>query len=266
MSLDIWTQCAPKFKFTAYLGKPWRVVEAQHIVATRKLVDSDEEQAILEELIDKAKPPLPYPRPHDEECKRYHYLLWTPFRYPPLKHGSRLGSSDRRGLWYGSEKIETAFAEKAYYAFLFRSGSHADFGVFETSITVFAAQVKTKSCADLTRAPFNKFEKDLVTPNSYTASQRIGSELRDRGAEVIRFKSARCAEHGFNIAVTKISAFQARKPVEDGSWFCISSADTVEFKPFGLQAIQVPTERTVFRCTDFELGGKIDFPRLARPL
>ncbi len=260
MSQDIWTQCAPKFKFTAYQGKPWRVVEAQHIVATRKLVDSDEEQAILEELIDNAKPP----QPHDDECNRYHYLLWTPFRYPPLKHGSRLGTSDRRGLWYGSENIETAFAEKAYYSFLFRSGSHADFGVFETSITVFAAQVKTKSCADLTRPPFHKFEKDLAAPNSYTASQKVGSELRDRGAEVIRFKSARCAELGFNIAVTKISAFQARKPVEDGSWFCVSSAETVEFKPLGLQAIQVPTDRTVFRRSDFELDGNFPTPQLKK--
>ena len=95
MSPDIWTQCGPKFKFTAYEGRPWRVVEAQHVVATRKLVDSDEEQSILEDLLDSAKPPKPY----DEECKSYHYLLWTPFRYPPLQYGSRLGSPERRGLW-----------------------------------------------------------------------------------------------------------------------------------------------------------------------
>ena len=39
-------------------GKAWRVVEAQHVVSTRKLVDSAEEQEILESLIDVSGHPL----------------------------------------------------------------------------------------------------------------------------------------------------------------------------------------------------------------
>jgi len=254
MSPDIWTQCAQKFKFTSYTGNPWRVVEAQHIVATRKLVDTEEEHAILEDLIDAAKPTKPY----DEECKTYHYLLWTPFRYPPLQYGSRLGIRDRRGLWYGSEKVETAFAEKAYYTFLLRSGSRADFGVFETAVTVFCASVSTQLCADLTRPPFIPFEGELGSPTSYSVSQRIGTELRDLGAEVIGFRSARCPDRGVNIAVAKLSAFQERRPQEESSWFCVSSEKTVEFNPLGFQSVSVG--RKTFSRFSFEEHGKLLAP------
>lgn len=249
MSRDIWTRCAPKFKFARYKGEPWRVVEAQHVIATRKLVDSDEEQELLEEVIDDAKPL----RPYDRECANYHYLLWTPFRYPPLKHGSRLGTPDRRGLWYGSEKIKTAFAEKAYYTLLFREGSRADFGVFETPVTVFNVPIATSAGVDLTRSPFKEFESDLASPVSYAASHRVGRELRDLGAEVICFKSARCPEGGLNIAVTTIAVFQKRRPQDHSSWFCVSSRNSVEFKPVGIQAEK--PKRVVFRRGEFEVDG-----------
>lgn len=259
MSPDIWTQCAPEFNFRSYEGTPWRVVEAQHLVATRKLVDSEEEQQILEELIEEAKPPVPSLVPHDENCTSYHYLLWTPFRYPPLRHGSRLGSPDRRGLWYGSETIETAFAEKAYYTFLFRSGSEADFGVFETSITAFCAYVSTKACANLTKPPFSRFQSELSSPTSYSTSQKVGAELVDRGTEVISFKSARCPEGGLNYGVAVISVFRERKPREFSSWFCVSSADTVEFKPVGFQ---ISARRTVFHKSEFEVKRRIPSPQV----
>ena len=37
----------------------WRGVEAQHLVATMKLVDSLAEQDLLEQILDESKPPLP---------------------------------------------------------------------------------------------------------------------------------------------------------------------------------------------------------------
>ena len=254
MSQAIWTQCEQEFKFSSYGGMPWRVVEAQHVIATRKLVDSDEEQQILEDLIEAAKPP----RPYDEGCTRYHYLIWTPFRYPPLKHGLRFGSMDRKGLWYGSEGLETAFSEKAYYTFLFRSGSTADFGTFDATITAFCIHVQTKACAKLTQPPFLKFEKELSSPASYVATQPLGSALRDHGAEIICFKSARCPSGGTNLAVTGISVFQDTAPRETSTWFCTSSAQTVEFKPSGFQTVSAT--RTVFNKSDFEIAGKFPAP------
>ena len=55
----------------------WRAVEAQHRVATLRLVDDQAEQAVLEQLLEASKPPLP---PHAD---RLHFLLSTPFRYLP---------------------------------------------------------------------------------------------------------------------------------------------------------------------------------------
>ena len=108
MSSNIWTRCAGDSELRALRASPWRAVEAQHQVSTRKLVDSADEQALLEELIDRAKPP-------DMTGGKTHYLLATPFRYPPLRHGSRFGTRHERGIWYGSETRAAVFAEVAYY-------------------------------------------------------------------------------------------------------------------------------------------------------
>src|SRR6185436_5312824 len=116
MSFSIWTRCAGGSELRTLRLSPWRVVEAQHQVSTRKLVDSTEEQILLEELIDSVKPP-------DITSGRLHYLLFTPFRYPPLPHGSRFGGRHERGIWYGSLELRSAFAEVAYYRLLFIEGS-----------------------------------------------------------------------------------------------------------------------------------------------
>ena len=78
MSSNIWTRCAGSSEIRPLAAEPWRVVEAQHQISTRKLVDTDEEQAILEDVLERHKPPAP-------EAGRLHYLLFTSFRYPPLR-------------------------------------------------------------------------------------------------------------------------------------------------------------------------------------
>ncbi len=103
MSSSIWTRCAGDSELRSLRLSPWRVVESQHQVSTRKLVDSAEEQVLLEEMIDRVKPP-------DITGGRLHYLLFTPFRYPPLKHGSRFGGRRERGIWYGSGDRRTALS------------------------------------------------------------------------------------------------------------------------------------------------------------
>src|SRR3954469_13342301 len=107
MSSSIWTRCAGESELRALTLSPWRVVESQHQVSTRKLVDTAEEQALLEDMIDRVKPP-------DLTGGSLHYLLFTPFRYPPLNHGSRFGTRRERGIWYGSSDRRTAFAEVSY--------------------------------------------------------------------------------------------------------------------------------------------------------
>jgi hypothetical protein len=43
-------------------------------------------------------------------------LLTTPFRYPPLRHGSRFGSRQYRGIFYGSRSRSGCLVEGAYYS------------------------------------------------------------------------------------------------------------------------------------------------------
>ena len=86
MSPGIWMQCGGRRSCGPWAGSPWRVVEGQHLVSTRQLVDSDAEQAELEALLDAAKPPVP----RHASGRSLHYLLFTPFRHPPLRHGSKL--------------------------------------------------------------------------------------------------------------------------------------------------------------------------------
>src|SRR5258708_35125880 len=68
MSSSIWTRCAGDSELRALRLTPWRVVEAQHQLATRKLVDSAEEQVVLEDIIEASEPPT-------GGHARLHYLL-----------------------------------------------------------------------------------------------------------------------------------------------------------------------------------------------
>jgi len=83
MSSSIWTPRAVASEATHSKLELWRAVEAQHVVATRALVDSLAEQEVLEAILEESKPPIP------AACAGYDYLLYTPFRYPPSLHGSR---------------------------------------------------------------------------------------------------------------------------------------------------------------------------------
>ena len=59
MSSNIWTQGALRSSATKLSGKCWRVVEAQHQVSTTKITDTLAEQAIIENLLEETKPPIP---------------------------------------------------------------------------------------------------------------------------------------------------------------------------------------------------------------
>ena len=72
-------------KLTNYKTSVYRIVETQEYAATMNLVDDLEEQELLEQLLDEVKPP------YKKGTQKLHYLISTPFRYPPLKYGSRFG-------------------------------------------------------------------------------------------------------------------------------------------------------------------------------
>src|SRR5438046_816718 len=109
MAFDVWKECNGIKNIRVINETAWRIVELQEKTSTRKLVDSIEEQKALDELIDESKPTLSISQ------AMFHPLLYTPFKYPPLKHGSRFGKKTESSLWYGSLNVETTMAEKAFY-------------------------------------------------------------------------------------------------------------------------------------------------------
>jgi hypothetical protein len=221
MSSSIWTRCAGDSELRALHLSPWRIVEAQHQVSTRKLVDSAEEQVLLEEMIDGAKPP-------DLTGGRLHYLLFTPFRYPPLAHGSRFGGRHERGIWYGSADRRSAFAEVAYYRLLFLEGTHAALGTVTTALTAFTARVRTARGVDLVAPPFDAHRRAIASPTSYASSQPLGTAMRHAGVEAFRYPSARDVEGGINVAAFVASVFGNTKPRSLETWHCSASSERVE--------------------------------------
>ena len=197
------------------------MVESQHQISTRKLVDSDAEQQLLEQMIDTAKPPERAPR-------GLHYLLFTPFRYPPLRHGSRFGRRHERGIWYGSETQRTAFAEVAYYRLLFLEGTAADLGLLQTELTAFRAAVRTSQGVDLTIPPFAEYADALASRVSYTETQAVGAAMRAAGVEAFRFVSARDEQGGVNVGVIAPAAFGRRAPRSVETWHCTATRAAVE--------------------------------------
>ena len=222
MSFSIWTQCAGGSEVRALRLEPWRAVEAQHQVSTRKLVDSDAEQHLLEELIDTVKPT-------DVTAGRLHYLLSTPFRYPPLRYGSRFGGRHEPGIWYGAETQRTAFSEVAYYRLLFIEGSAADLGLVETELTLFKATLATERGVDLTRPPFDAHAAELTAPASYAATQALGADMRASGVEAFRYTSARDSGAGACIGAFAPAVFGRRQPKSLETWHCAASKTGVEF-------------------------------------
>jgi hypothetical protein len=249
MSSSIWTQCAGASEIRPLRLTPWRAVEAQHQVSTRKLVANAHEQALLEELIDAAKPP-------DLTRGRQHYLLTTPFRYPPLRWGSRFGTKQERGIWYGSETHQAMFAEVAFYRLLFLEGTHADLGVVATTLTVFRASARSAKGIDLTLAPFARHRAAIASPTSYADTQLLGREMREAGVELFRYPSARHPHDGVNVAAFTATVFGRSKPRELEHWHCTATKALVELAKedyFGRELFSFAREA-------FLVDGKLPLP------
>ena len=250
MSSSIWMRCAGDSELRALRLAPWRVVEAQHQVSTRKLVDSVEEQELLEELIDRVKPV-------DHTKGRLHYLLFTPFRYPPLRHGSRFGARHERGIWYGSETRATALAEVAYYRLLFLEGTRGALGAVFTPLTAFTVRARASLGIDLVVAPFDAHRKAIASPNSYGVSQALGADMRAAGVELFRYPSARDPT-GVNVGAFVPTVFGAAKPQKFETWHCTATSQRVEFA----RSDYLERQRIVFAREAFLVGRRLPAPAL----
>jgi len=267
-SQSLWATCHGAKHLDKLVLEAFRAVESQYITSTRKLVDSDEEQLLLEELIDTVKPPAP----SGADFRGLHYLLFTPFRHPPLRWGSRFGTRAERGMWYGSGDVETCFAEVAYYRLLFLEGTSADLGIVSIELTTFVAHISAACGVDLTRPPFRAYEKLISSKTTYAVSQRIGRDMRAAGVQAFLFGSARTspasgtpappasrvnAQHGVNVGLFE-PVFASKKPPSSKyqTWTCTASRDKVEVSRKSIaHPLTKAGDSLVFPRADFEVDG-----------
>lgn len=214
MSRPTWTEDALRSETRSYKGPAWRLVEAQHMVSTMKLVDGIAEQDVLEEILEETKPPVP------EECRGLDYLLATPFRYRPYPQGSRFRRAGLTpGVWYGAEHPETAAAEMVFYRYLFYAESpDTPFPDDAAEYTAFSASISTSTSIDLMRGTLADDHDRWTHLTDYGQCQLLAETARGVGAEVIRYTSVRDAEGRANLAVLTCRAFAQPQPVERQTW------------------------------------------------
>ncbi|GGF91160.1 MULTISPECIES: RES family NAD+ phosphorylase [Cysteiniphilum] len=203
----------------------YRIVEAQEINATRQLVDTLDEHELLENMIESSKPTNPY------KMDSYHYLLSTPFRYPPLNYGSRFGAVHEPSLLYASIKESTCIAECAFYRLNFYySMTKQPPKTLKSQHTLFTASFQTSKAIDLTDQVFSKYTGKLIHKSDYSFTQRLGSDLRNKGFDCVIYTSARDPSHGLNIALYNPSPLKEDKPISTHEWYSEVSKEVVQFK------------------------------------
>jgi hypothetical protein len=189
----------------------WRAVEAQHRVSTMVLVDTLDEQALLERLLEESKPALASGQ------HALHWLLFTPFRYPPLPSGSRFRAPSEPGVFYGTEMKRTACAELGYWRWRLLMDSPALASIDPMQQTLFKTPVRGATI-DLRDPPLSKKRKQWIHPADYSACQQLARWAREADVEMIRYESVRDPQAGGCAAVLIHGAFAAIAPSENQTW------------------------------------------------
>jgi hypothetical protein len=212
---------ARAFSTQSLRSRIWRAVEAQHKVATMRLVDhSLEDQNILERILEDAKPPVP------AEARDKHWLIFTPFRYTPRPPGSRFRAPDDPGVFYGAFEQRTACAEIGYWRWRFVQDSEGLSLLEAKPMSLFAADLKTAAAIDLRKPPLSRQRKAWTNPDSYAETQALARKAREQDVEAIVYESVRDPQHGGAAAVL------APKPLNGPignpeSWFLTVTQDRV---------------------------------------
>lgn len=245
----IWSECRGQDQITPIAGTLFRLVESQEQVATTHLVDDLAEQELLEQMLDESKPPYP------DVDQPLHYLLTTPFRYPPLYYGSRFGRTHEPSLFYGGLDEITTFAESAYYRFVywysmegeppkaFLTGQHS----------MFTVDYSAQSGVQLHQPPFIEFRAALTDPVSYSITQQLGSEMRQAGVKAFEFESARHVD-GRNVAFYEPDSFVQNAPTQLSPVVSKATASKVEFRNIASGTVHS------FSLMSFQVDGELPLP------
>lgn len=197
----------------------WRGVESQYAAATMRLVDSLEEQDLLEQLLEVSKPPV---------VKEQHYLLFTPFRYTP-PHPHRFRPSQERGQWYGAVHQVAVCAEIAYWRhrFILDSANLLDEDLL-TEHTLFQAQVKGYSI-DLMQEPWVENRNLWTHGSDYTATQALAAEAQRRGVQWLSYESVRAPHEVCAVAFVQEALMEPAQGIDATRqrWHCKATRNQV---------------------------------------
>lgn len=200
----------------------WRGVEAQHVVSTMRLVDTPQEQDLLEQLLEASKPPLPL------AAQPKHYLLATPFRYSPA-HESRFRPAHGKGQWYGAQNVYAACAEVAYWRhrFILDSAGLLD-QVVLTEHSFFQAVLEGASI-DLMEPPWVQARDDWTHASDYRANHAVASEAQRRNVQWLSYESARAQGERCAVAFDVDSLYEPAQGLDRTieRWVCKASRSSV---------------------------------------
>jgi hypothetical protein len=247
--LATWTPAALASETQRLAGRCWRVVEAQHVVSTLKVVDTLAEQARLEELLERSKPRVP------PDCRHLHYLLSTPFRYgAPYPRGSRFRRAGMTpGVFYASQTVATAIAEMTFARLLFFADSPATpWPANPSEHTAFQVRFHTSTGLDLMAPPFDRARARLTHRTDYESCQALAEAAREAGVQAIRYPSARDPDGGVNVALLACAAFSAAAPLDRQTW-------RLHLDSGGVRALCEFPERRL----SFDRAAFADDPRIA---
>lgn len=227
MSSATWTRHAVASSAARARFDLWRAVEAQHVVATTALVDTLDEQHALERLLEESKPPVPI------GARDLHWLLFTPFRYPPPPGGSRFRGPIDPGVFYGAKQIRTACAELGYWRWRHLQDSPALAAMPTKPQTLFRVGVVTE-CVDLRKPPISQDAANWTLRDDYLACQQFARVAREAGVGAIRYTSVRDPLPGVCGAILSPAAFVPRVPLEQQTWMLSVSSDRVVWQRTGV--------------------------------
>lgn len=248
----VWQTCNGVSHIKPLAGLAYRLVESQEQVATLSYVDTLEEQALLEDILEGLKPPYP------DNSVDYHYLLKTPFRYPPLQWGSRFGRAHEPSIFYGGTTLEITLIESAYYRFVFwhsmvtappKSSMH-------TEHTLFSVNYKSKYGVQLQQAPFIDVRHKLTHPAKYITTQQLGCDMRAADVDVFEYISARevSEKNSICVGIYQATSLVQKYPQNMSQWFCEINQSEVSFKQKQKRGIKT------YSLEQFLYKGEFPFP------
>lgn len=207
------------------------MVEAQHIASTMKIVDTREEQDLLESLLESGKPARP------DLARALHYLLATPFRYDPLRGGSRFRAMTDPGVFYGAGSVRTAAAELGFWRWKFLRDAVDLERLEPVAHTAFRAGIAT-AAVDLREPPFATQRSVWEHRSDYVGTQALARVVRQTDVGAILYRSVRDPQPGQCLALLTPAGFARPQPhARTQTWFVAVSQHGVTWRRDG-EALQ----------------------------